>query len=262
MAGLRWAVRWGVPYRMDVDAPPLDALDILVELGALDVDWAGGRLAAILPDAVTPDALARALRVSEVAVTSIAGRDAESVWVLAAQPVQVGRFAIHLSDSTAFGTGRHPTTALCLEALDGLLGIRMPASVLDVGTGSGILAIAALRLGVPRATGIDIEPAAMAAAAQNARLNGVQDRLTLALGGPADIEGVWPLVVANVLAGPLIEMAPVLVRRVGHQGRLILSGIPSGIASDVEHAYRHLGMGPARVTERSGWIALELIASW
>jgi ribosomal protein L11 methyltransferase len=247
---------------MDVDAPPPNALDVLVDLGALDVDWLDGRLAAIVPDAVTPEDLARALGVPEVAVTPVAGRDADSVWILAPRPVQVGRFAIQLSDSNAFGTGRHPTTVLCLEAMDGVLGVQMPASILDVGTGSGVLAIAALRAGVARATGIDLEPAAMAAAAQNARLNGVHERLTLALGGPGDIEGVWPLVVANVLAGPLIEMAPVLVRRVGHQGRLILSGIPSAVASDVEHAYRHLGMGPARATERAGWIALELIASW
>lgn len=251
-----------MPYRIDVDAPPPDALDILVGLGALDVDWLAGRLAAIMPDAVLPGALARALGVPEVDVTPIAGRDADSVWMLAVRPVQAGRCSIQLSDSAAFGTGRHPTTALCLEALEGLLAAQAPASILDVGTGSGILAISALRCGVPRATGIDIEPDALAAAATNARLNGVHERLTLALGGPADIEGAWPLVVANVLAGPLIELAPVLVRRVGHHGRLILSGIPSGVAAEVEHAYRHLGMGPARVTARAGWTALELIASW
>jgi ribosomal protein L11 methyltransferase len=263
-----------VPYRIDVDAPPPDALDVLVNAGALDVDWVGGRLAAIVPDAVTPKALARALGVADLTVTSVTGRDADSVWTLAIQPVRVGPFivalgdaepnsaAIRLSDSAAFGTGRHPTTVLCLEALADLIEIETPSSMLDVGIGSGILAIAALKAGVPTATGIDTEPAALVAAEQNARMNGVAHRLTLAAGGPEDVSGAWPLVVANVLAAPLIEMAPALVRRVGHHGHLILSGIPSGVAPEVEHAYRHLGMGPARVTTRAGWAALELIASW
>jgi ribosomal protein L11 methyltransferase len=70
------------------------------------------------------------------------------------------------------------------------------------------------------------------------------------------------LVVANVLTAPLIELAPVLVRRVGHHGQLVLSGIRSAMEHDVVHAYRHVGMQPLRVTERAGWIAIALQSSW
>ena len=169
--------------------------------------------------------------------------------------------AVRLIDAPAFGTGLHPTTALCLEALDAACSSVAPEAMLDVGTGSGILALAALTLGVPRALAIDIDDDALQVAAENARINGLGDRLQLARGGP-DITGTWPLVLANVLAAPLIEMAPALVRRVGHQGRLVLSGIPSSVEQDVERAYRHLGMRRVRATSRSGWVALEMQASW
>ena len=82
------------------------------------------------------------------------------------------------------------------------------------------------------------------------------------LGGPESITGTWPLVLANVLAAPLIEMAPVLVRRVGRRGRLVLSGIPAGVAADVDQAYRRLGMQGVRTASRGGWTALVLHATW
>jgi ribosomal protein L11 methyltransferase len=76
------------------------------------------------------------------------------------------------------------------------------------------------------------------------------------------LTGTWPLVFANIVAAPLVEMAPQLVRRVGHHGVLVLSGIPSSVEQDVERAYRDLGMGTTAVTSRGGWIALVLRASW
>jgi ribosomal protein L11 methyltransferase len=125
-----------------------------------------------------------------------------------------------------------------------------------------VLALAALALGVPRALGIDIEDEALRAAADNARLNGCDDRLQLLRGGPEAVSGAWPLVLANVLAAPLIEMAPALVRRVGHHGQLVLSGIPGAVEPDVARAYRHLGMRLVDVRSRGGWVALTLRASW
>ena len=80
--------------------------------------------------------------------------------------------------------------------------------------------------------------------------------------GPKTVTGTWPLVLANVLAAPLIEMAPALVRRVGHHGQLVLSGIPSSVERDVDQAYRHLGMRRLHVAARAGWVALILQASW
>jgi ribosomal protein L11 methyltransferase len=135
--------------------------------------------------------------------------------VIAPPEVVAPPAAIRSTDSPAFGTGHHATTALCIEALEEALAMAVPESVLDVGTGSGVLALAALALGVAQAVGVDIDADALEVAAQNTRLNNRVDRLQLLLGGPDAVSGAWPLVLANVLAAPLIEMAPVLVRRVG-----------------------------------------------
>jgi ribosomal protein L11 methyltransferase len=169
---------------------------------------------------------------------------------------------LRLADASAFGSGLHPTTSLCLEAIEEAVMIANPASMLDVGTGSGVLALAALILGVPRTLGIDIDEEALRATAENSRLNALDSRLQLARGGPEAVMGAWPLVVANVLTAPLIEMAPTLVRRVGHRGRLVLSGIRSAMEHEVASAYRHVGMQPLGVTSRGGWIAIVMQASW
>jgi ribosomal protein L11 methyltransferase len=117
-------------------------------------------------------------------------------------------------------------------------------------------------MGVPRALGIDIDEEALRVAAENARVNALDRRLQLARGGPETVAGAWPLILANVLAAPLIEMAPALVRLVGHHGQLVLSGIPASVEQDVDEAYRRLGMRRARATSRAGWVALVLLASW
>jgi ribosomal protein L11 methyltransferase len=215
-----------------------------------------------MPDRVSPDDIAGALGTADFSLSAAVGRDDGSVWVLSTRPVFVGDVRIHLIDSPAFGTGLHPTTALMLDALRDAIEIGKPDAILDVGTGSGVLALAALALGVPRARGIDIDEASLSVAAENARLNGLADRLELSCGGPEVATGTWPLVVANILAAPLVEMAPALVRRVGRRGRLILSGIPESTELEVERAYRHLGMRRLHAASRGGWIALVLEASW
>jgi ribosomal protein L11 methyltransferase len=146
--------------------------------------------------------------------------------------------------------------------LDAIVQLAPPEAMLDVGTGSGVLALGALTLGVPRALGIDIEDEAMRAAADNARLNGLDHRLQLQRGGPDTIAGTWPLVLANILAAPLIEMAPALVRRVAHRGQLVLSGIPEAVEPDAVQAYCRLGMRCVDRTSRAGWVALTLLSSW
>jgi ribosomal protein L11 methyltransferase len=263
-----------VPYRIDITSPPRDALDLLVQLGALDAEPVHDGLAAIIPDAVAPDLVAEALGVAKVNVSPVVARDNGSVWLLSPRVVRIGSIviapaesdtpagALRLTDSAAFGTGHHPTTALCVEALEEALSIALPDSVLDVGTGSGLLALSALMMGVPRAVGLDIDADALKTAAENARMNGMADRMRLELGGPDIVSGTWPLVVANVLAAPLIEMAPVLVRRVGNRGRLILSGIPWSLESEVRRAYQQLGMLHIRSETRAGWTAVVLQASW
>jgi ribosomal protein L11 methyltransferase len=265
-----------MPYRIDIPHGGDNAgLDRLIALGALDVDLSpGGRVAAVLPDAITPEDAARALGLDRVEVSPAEGRDDDSVWVLTPRRIRVGSLsiipahldaeagAIRLVDRPAFGTGLHPTTALCLEAIAEALRLDAPDAMLDVGTGSGVLALGALALGVPRALAIDIDEEALATAGANARLNGLEDRLQLVRATADAVAGRWPLVVANILTAPLIEMAPALSRRVGHHGRLILSGIRASLQADVVRAYRDAGMHSVGVTSREDWVAVILAASW
>ncbi len=252
-----------MPYRVDLPGGGADALDRLVELDALDVEIShGNAIAALIPNSVPPERVASALGVATVAVSPAQARDDGSVWVLSLRPIRVGRHTLRLIDASAFGTGLHPTTALCLEAIEEAVQVDRPDVLFDVGTGSGVLALGALRLGMPRALGIDVDEEALRVAAENARVNELGDRLWLARGGPEAVAGTWPLVVANILAAPLVEMAPDLVRRVGHHGRLVLSGIPSSAEQDVDLAYRRHGMRRVSVKSRAGWIALVMQASW
>jgi ribosomal protein L11 methyltransferase len=263
-----------VPYRVDFRNAASDAFDRLVELGAIDVELSAGGIAALMPDRVSAEQVTHIVTADDVSFSPAVARDAGSVWLLRPRPIRIGRLqivpahreaephALRLIDGAAFGTGLHPTPVLCLEALQDALEWARPDAVLDVGTGSGVLALAALMMGVPRATGIDIDDEALRVASENARLNGLDDRLELRRGGPETVPGNWPFVLANVLAAPLLEMAPALVRRVGHHGQLVLSGIPSSVEQDVDQVYRRLGMRRARVTSREGWIALVFQASW
>jgi ribosomal protein L11 methyltransferase len=252
-----------VPYRIDLRIVERDTLDRLIELGAIDAELSDeGGLAALMPDRIPPAEVASALGVADVEVSPAIGRDAASVWVLSPRPLHLERLGIRLTDAPAFGTGLHPTTSLCLDALEEIVPATSPERVLDVGTGSGVLALAALRLGVPYATAIDVDDEALRAAAENARVNGLSDRLRVERGGPDVLTGMWPLVVANILAAPLIEMSPALVRRVAHHGELVLSGIPASVEQEVDRAYARVGMRHVRAMSRDGWAALVLQASW
>lgn len=144
----------------------------------------------------------------------------------AAQP---GAAVVRLDPGLAFGSGTHPTTALCLRWLDALSshGLLRDARVLDFGCGSGILALAALKLGAARATGIDNDPQALIATRDNATRNDVADRLDVYL--PQDApQGTYPVVVANILATALEQLADTLAARVAPGGRIALSGILAG----------------------------------
>jgi ribosomal protein L11 methyltransferase len=264
-----------VPYRIDVRNASDSLLDRLIELGALDVESSPGQaIAAIVPDSVTADDVASAFGLDVISISPAVGRDNDSVWALSPWPIRIGSLRIvpahleaetsdlRLIDAAAFGTGLHPTTASCLEALDEIVQAAHPSAVLDVGTGSGVLALAALLLGVPRAVAIDVDDEALRVVIDNARLNKLDARLQAARGGPDTVTGTWPLVLANILAAPLIEMAPTLVRRVGHHGQLVLSGIRSSLEREVAQAYIRLGMHRVNARSRDGWVALVLRASW
>lgn len=140
-------------------------------------------------------------------------------------PVDGDIVVVRLDPGLAFGTGTHPTTAMCLEWLDGqqLAG----KSVLDFGCGSGILAIAALKLGAVRAVGIDNDPQAIVSSHDNAERNGVQADLAVYLPGEAPVE-LADVLVANILAGPLGELAPTFAAAVKPGAPFAISGILFG----------------------------------
>ncbi len=141
---------------------------------------------------------------------------------------------IHLDPGLAFGTGTHPTTAMCLEWLDGLH--LEGRELLDYGCGSGILAIAGLKLGCRSAIGMDIDPQALIASGQNARTNNVAADLRV-LGSADEIEGQFDVVVANILAGPLVQFAESITLTLRGGGMLALSGVLCEQADDVMAAY-------------------------
>lgn len=155
-----------------------------------------------------------------------------------------------LDPGLAFGTGTHPTTALCLQWLDGLN--LAGKTVIDFGCGSGILAIAALKLGAERAIGIDIDPQAIQASRDNAQRNGVSERLALYLPNDQPAELLADVVVANILAGSLRELAPLIGCLPKSGGHLGLSGILVSQATSVAEAYEEQFVLDA-ITEREEW---------
>jgi ribosomal protein L11 methyltransferase len=159
---------------------------------------------------------------------------------------------IELDPGLAFGTGTHPTTALCLDWLDGA---SLPGKlVVDYGCGSGVLAIAALKLGAAAALAIDIDAQALLATRANAARNQVAERLTVIGPGEAS-KGPTDILLANILAEPLIELAPAFADRVVAGGCVVLSGILRSQATPVASRYAAwFDMSPA--TLRDDWALL------
>ena len=238
--------------------------------------WQAVRLIALFEDDAEGAAQVRALAESLAPLSltppliePIADRAWERVWLDEFRPTRFGRrlwvcpqgqpagdpeaVVVDLDPGLAFGTGHHPTTALCLEWLDGadLHG----QTVLDYGCGSGILAIAALKLGAAAAIAVDHDPQAIQATGENAAANGVADRLTLCL--PDELSAYadrLPVacVCANILAGPLVELAPQLLAALAPGGSLVLSGILEDQVEAVSAAYtREVELAPVRL--REGW---------
>jgi len=160
----------------------------------------------------------------------------ENVWIVpswcdAPHPDAVN---ILLDPGLAFGTGTHPTTSLCLQWLDDKQLINK--QVLDYGCGSGILAIAAAKLGADQVTAIDIDPQALQATRDNAERNDVADRISTHL--PMDLpDAGFDMLLANILAGPLTELAPMLCKAIKPGAQLVLSGILAEQADNILQAY-------------------------
>lgn len=164
----------------------------------------------------------------------------ERLWVCPwhIEPPNPEAVNLRLDPGLAFGTGTHPTTSLCLRWLD--QHIQQQKRLLDFGCGSGILAIAALLLGLEQADGVDIDPQALEASLANARANQVEDRLQLFSSDQFSAEhgqNQYEIVVANILSGPLVELAPTLAAHTRAGGDIVLSGILAEQADSVIQAY-------------------------
>ena len=165
------------------------------------------------------------------------------------------RTAITMDPGMAFGTGTHETTALCLEVLDER--VRGGERVLDIGTGSGILAIAALRLGAACAEGVDIDPMCVRTAGENAQRNGVQDRLTVLVGDLSDkASGVYDLITANIVAAAILSLAPHVPALLAPGAVFIASGIIDTRKEEVLAGLRAAGLEPFDVREKRGWVCI------
>jgi ribosomal protein L11 methyltransferase len=206
--------------------------------------------------------------VSEVAVRRVADEDWLESWKAQFTPIRIGPFfvrpswsdaraegiALVLDPGMAFGTGLHPTTRQCLEVVGGMdLAGR---SVLDVGTGSGILAIAAAKRGAAPVVGIDVDPLAVKAARENAERNGVA--VDVRDGSAADVEGRYGVVLANLVADVIVAIAPDLRARLADGGTLVCAGIVAEKEPRVVEALGSLGLAVAGRDQRDDWVSLQV----
>ncbi|PWJ83948.1 [LSU ribosomal protein L11P]-lysine N-methyltransferase [Pseudaminobacter salicylatoxidans] len=174
-----------------------------------------------------------------------------------------GEISIEIEAGLAFGTGHHGTTAGCLELLAEVVREEKPRNALDLGTGSAVLAIAVAKLAPIPVLATDIDPVATEVAAGNARLNGVSDHVEAETATGFDhpvfaARGPFELIVANILAGPLMELAPSMARHIAPNGSIILSGILGRQADAVQAAYIAQGFRHVRTLHKEGWATLYL----
>jgi ribosomal protein L11 methyltransferase len=168
-----------------------------------------------------------------------------------------GEVAVTMDPGMAFGTGLHPTTRGCLTLLQEV--DPMPSRLLDVGSGSGILAVAALRLGAEHADALDTDPLAVESTLANAARNGLGDRVAARAGTlPEVARERYPLVLANLVAAVLVELAPRLAAHLEPGGTLLASGIIEPRANEVVGAMADAGLRVRRRLEDGEWVSLRL----
>ena len=176
--------------------------------------------------------------------------------------VPAGRFTLEIDAGLAFGTAHHATTRGCLIALDRLAKREHPRRVLDIGTGTGILAIAAARALNANVIASDMDPIAVSVAAENVRTNGVRSRVTVVeaegVAHPALRRAKADLLFANILLSPLLDLAPAFARAVRPGGHCVLSGLLDRQARQVESRFRSLGFSLDSRILLNGWTTLLL----
>ena len=218
-------------------------------------------------EALVAELMQRLDFVRDVEMSQLEDQDWETAWLDQYRPIEItpdlwiypswveaddqAGTVIRIDPGMAFGTGTHETTRLCMQVIAGL--DLQGSSVLDYGCGSGILAITALKLGAADAVGVDIDPKAEIVSLENAHNNGVASRFAIQSAEDVDARR-FDIVVANILAFALVDLAPKLMRNVAENGQIVLSGILAHQADEVVAAYR-----PQFEFERideAGWVAL------
>ena len=282
-------------WELTVAVPP-DASEGLTnfvwELGALGVveeDHASERaqLRAFFPDVAERSAIVKSVddylgslqalgfaRTDAPVVAAVADEDWAQAWRAHFVPLAIGRrllvtppwetppdadgrLVLTLEPGRAFGTGQHGTTAGCLELLEGIVERARPARAIDLGTGSGILAIAAARLGVPMILAIDSDPDAVASATANVERNGLAGHVTCEVGDAAAVAAAAvPLVLANLLAAAHRALAPSYARLVAAGGTLVAGGCLDGEADDVTAVLASQGFRRQAARSIDGWTTL------
>lgn len=269
---------------LDADADTTDERAILEPGVGQTPLWDSLVLTALFPDDTDALALLAALEAfdpgldwAQVQFRQVADEDWERAWLDQFAPMRFGQrtfivpwnhelpedargaeaAVVRLDPGLAFGSGTHPTTALCLRWLDGLAqeGVLQGARVLDFGCGSGILALAALKLGAGQAVGVDNDPQALIATHDNAERNGVADRLAVYLPDDEPV-ATYPVVVANILASALDALAPTLAERVAVGGRIALSGILHGQETELLDRYA-AWFDNLRCEQEGDWMRIE-----
>lgn len=237
--------------------------------------WQATRVTGLFSGDTDRDALRSTLDQSlqkdlarHLTVETLEDQDWERAWLERFSPLQFGErlwicptghtvtahnaVVVDLDPGLAFGTGTHPTTALCLEWLDGV--DLEGKTVIDFGCGSGVLAIAALKLGAKRAIGVDHDPQAILASRENAIRNQVSDKLDLFHSeefSPCTAD----VVIANILANVLIDLQPQISQLIAQPGQLVLSGILEEQSDDVAQAYTQALSG-LNVSTMDGWVRI------
>jgi len=259
-----------------LDAADAENETAILEPGEIPL-WPEITLLALFDEAVKPDLLLHAIEawderidLSSAQFRHVADQDWERAWMDQYEPMKFGTrtwiipwnmeappeaadgVIVRLDPGLAFGSGTHPTTALCLEWLDSL-DLRGEA-VLDFGCGSGILALAALKLGAARAVGVDNDPQALLATVDNAERNGVADRLVV-YSADVEVAAAYPVVVANILAVALDQLAETLAARVAPGGVIALSGILHGQEADLLVRYAPW-FGELQATQLGDWMRI------
>jgi ribosomal protein L11 methyltransferase len=172
-------------------------------------------------------------------------------------PSETTEYIVQVDPGPAFGTGQHATTRMCLEAME-RIGFNVPWTMLDVGTGSGILAVYGAKLGAKRVVGIDIDPDALEWAEKNITLNGLSGAIELSSKPLEKWQGPFSLVTANLTRNTILELFPYLAHMVAPENRLVLSGLLQEQRADIQGPMSNFGFQEEQILFREEWVCLIL----